>query len=202
MSTGIITTVAGTGTSSYSGDNGPATSADLLQPTGVTLDSSGMHFFDVSNIHLDHHCYSFLGNLYIADYGNNRIRKVTDGTTYTTAVPTLAPTEAGIVISTLAGTGSAGYSGDSGQAASATLNSPSGIDIDSSGNVIFADALNHRVRKITVSTGIITTIAGIGTDGFSGDGGQASSAALNWPCGLFIDTSGNATKYIYPLPQY
>ncbi len=98
------------------------------------------------------------------------------------------------VITTIAGTGSVGYSGDAGQAASATLNSPSGIDIDSSGNVIFADALNHRVRMITVSTGIITTIAGIDTDGFSGDGGQASSAALNWPCGLFIDTSGNAIK--------
>ncbi len=76
VSTGIITTFAGTGTGSYSGDNGPATSAALMQPAGVALDSSGTHSLDVSQIHLNH-CDSFLGNVYIAEFGNNRIRKVT-----------------------------------------------------------------------------------------------------------------------------
>jgi len=95
------------------------------------------------------------------------------------------------VISTIAGTGSTTYSGDNGEATSATINGPHGIDIDSSGNVYFSDFSNHRVRKIIVSTGIITTYAGIGSSSYSGDGGVASSAALNYPVGLCLDSSGN-----------
>ncbi len=101
------------------------------------------------------------------------------------------------VITTLAGTGSAGYSGDDGQASSATINHPVGIDIDSSGNVYFSDFSNNRVRKVTVSTGIITTYAGTGADSYSGDGGVASSAALAHPNGLSIDASGNIVSNTY-----
>jgi len=95
------------------------------------------------------------------------------------------------VISTIAGTGTASYSGDNGQATSATIHGPHGIDIDSSGNVYFSDFSNHRVRKIAASTGIIATYAGTGASSYSGDGGVASSAALNYPVGLCLDSSGN-----------
>ena len=94
------------------------------------------------------------------------------------------------VISTIAGTGTASYSGDGSQATSATTNGPAGIAIDSNNNVYFNEFNNHRMRKITASTGIITTYAGIGSAGYSGDGGPASSAALNYPNGLCMDSSG------------
>ncbi len=94
------------------------------------------------------------------------------------------------IISTYAGTGTGSYSGDGGTATSAAINVPSGIAIDSSGNVYFNDEDNHRVRKITASTGIITTYAGTGSASYSGDGGAASSAALKYPDGLSIDSSG------------
>jgi sugar lactone lactonase YvrE len=102
------------------------------------------------------------------------------------------------VISTIAGTGEASYSGDGGAATSATIYMPAGIVIDSSGNVYFNDHLNHRVRKITALTGIITTYAGTGSTSFSGDGGAASSATLYKPNGLAIDTSSN-NSYTYTL---
>jgi hypothetical protein len=95
------------------------------------------------------------------------------------------------IITTIAGTGSASYSGDGGQATSASMNGPAGIAIDSSGNVYFCEYNNNRVRKITVVTGIISTYAGTGSSSFSGDGGIASSAALYQPNGLCIDTSGS-----------
>ncbi len=106
-----------------------------------------------------------------------------------TYYPSLSPNSISI-ITTIAGTGTGSYSGDGGQATSATINTPTGIDIDSAGNVYFNEFHNHRVRKITVSTGIISTYAGTGTASYSGDGGVASSAALNYPDGLCIDTSG------------
>ncbi len=86
------------------------------------------------------------------------------------------------------------YSGDGGQATSAAIFAPSGIAIDSSGNVFFGEFGNNRVRKITVSTGIISTYAGTGSSSYSGDGGAATSAAFCTPNGLFIDTSGMNTK--------
>lgn len=94
------------------------------------------------------------------------------------------------IIITIAGNGTGSYSGDNSMATSATINGPTGIAIDSTGNVFFNDAGNNRVRKITVSTGIISTYAGIGSATFSGDNGVASSAALNLPIGLCIDSSG------------
>ena len=89
------------------------------------------------------------------------------------------------------GTGVASYSGDGGVASSAAIYGPHGVVIDSNGNVYFSDIGNHRVRKITSSTGIITTFAGTGSSGYSGDGGVSSSATLSAPNGLSMDTSGN-----------
>ena len=115
MSTGIITTIAGTGTSSYSGDNGPATSAALYYPFGVAVDSSGRTHIVLLSGSLN---VSLLGNVYIADTDNNRIRKVTISTG---------------IITTIAGTGTSSYSGDGGEATSATLYYPYGVNVDSSG---------------------------------------------------------------------
>ncbi len=156
-STGIISTVAGTGTAGYSGDNGPATSANLDGPDGITLDS--------------------LGNMYISDDFNNVIRKVTKTTG---------------IITTIAGNGVAGYSGDNGLATSAKLNDPSlGIAFDHAGNFYIADDGNNVIRKVTVATGIITTVAGNGTQGYTGDNGPATSATLNGPEGVGVDAAGN-----------
>ena len=178
-STGLITTVVGTGTSSSTGDGSSATSATIKGPCYSRFDSSG--------------------NYYISDTDGNRVRKViTVSTDIPTATPSIRPTfypslspHSISVISTIAGTGTGSYSGDGGQATSAAISAPQGIALDSSGNVYFSDDYNHRVRKITVSTGIITTYAGTGTTSFSGDGGVASSATLYNPSGLSIDTAGN-----------
>jgi len=150
--TGILTRVAGNGTTGFSGDNGPATSAQFYFPTGIAVDSSG--------------------NLYIADTGNNRIRKVSNG-----------------VITTVAGNGSGGFSGDNGAATGARLSNPQGVAVDTAGNLYIADVGNQRVRK--VSNGVITTAAGNGTQGFSGDKGPAASAQFNSPYGIAADPSGN-----------
>ena len=93
------------------------------------------------------------------------------------------------IITTVAGTGTAGYSGDGGQATSAQLNAPLGVAVDAQGSLYIADDVDHRVRK--VSGGIITTVAGTGSAGFSGDGGQATSAQLNFPFGVAVDTQGS-----------
>ena len=116
-----------------------------------------------------------LGNIYIADRGNHRIRKVTISTG---------------IISTIAGTGTASYSGDNGAATSATLYNPYGVGLDTAGNVYIADLLNNRIRKVTASTGIITTFAGTGTASYSGDNGPAMSATLNYPYGVAVDSAG------------
>ncbi len=114
------------------------------------------------------------GNVYISDTGNNRIRRI-------------APNG---IISTIAGNGTAGYSGDGGAGTSAQLNNPMGVAVDSAGNVYIADELNSTIRKVTPS-GTITTLAGNGKSGFSGDGGPATSAQLNAPQGVAVDASGN-----------
>ena len=152
--TGIITTIAGTGTQGSSGDGGAATSAQLYYPVGVSVDISG--------------------NVYIADSDNHKIRKVTSTG----------------IITTIAGTGDSGSSGDGGAATSAQLNNPYGVSVGISGNVYIADLRNHKIRMVT-STAIITTIAGTGTAGSSGDGGAATSAQLNYPTGVSVDLSGN-----------
>ena len=155
LGTGIISTFAGNGAAGYSGDNGPATSAELQLPVGVALDTAG--------------------DLYIADEGNNVIRKVnTSG-----------------VITTVAGNNTEGYSGDNGLATSASLYAPSGVAIDSSGDLYIADAGNNRVREVAASTGVITTIAGTGTADYSGDNGAAASATLNKPSAVIEGSTGN-----------
>ena len=116
------------------------------------------------------------GNIYIVDRGNHRIRKVTFSTG---------------ILSTVAGTGTAGYNGDGIAATTAQLNFPHGVAVDAAGNVYIGDRDNSRIRKITVSTGIITTIAGNGTAGYTGDGGAANAAEINLPTGVCVDASNN-----------
>ena len=94
------------------------------------------------------------------------------------------------IISTIAGTGTADYSGDNGAATSATLSYPQGVGLDAAGNVYIADTNNYRIRKVTISTGIITTFAGTGTGSYSGDNGPATSATLNYPYGVAVDSAG------------
>jgi sugar lactone lactonase YvrE len=153
-SNGIISTIAGNGIASFSGDGGQATSASIHSPFGLTIDE-----FD---------------NLYIADRVNNCIRKVN----------TLG------IISTIAGNGTQGFSGDGGQSTLAELHYPSGINFDALGNLYVTDVFNMRIRMIN-TVGIITTIAGNGTQGFNGDGGPAIVAELNYPLGLAFDVVGN-----------
>jgi hypothetical protein len=156
VSTGIISTIAGNGSSGFGGDGGPATSAELYWPSGVSLDDSG--------------------NVYISDWHNSRIRKVTTSTGN---------------ISTIAGNGTNGYAGDGGSAINAELYNPYGLSVDGFGNVYIADTYNSRIRKITVSTGIISTIAGNGAVGYAGDGGAATLAELDSPKGVYVDSIGN-----------
>ena len=115
-----------------------------------------------------------LGNIYIADYNNHRIRKVTVSTG---------------IISTIAGTRT-GDGGDNGAATSAALSWPFGVGLDTAGNVYIADTSSHRIRKVTISTGIITTFAGTGTASYSGDNGPATSATLYYPNGVAVDSAG------------
>ena len=151
---GTISTYAGSGNFGFSGDGGPATAAELNFPRDVALDPAG--------------------NLYIADSGNSRIRKVSPGGT----------------ISTYAGSGSRGFSGDGGPAAAAQLNNPVGMALDPAGNLYIADITNNRIRKVT-SGGTISTYAGSGSFGFSGDGGPATDAQLGVPVGVALDPAGN-----------
>jgi hypothetical protein len=156
--TGIITTVAGNGNDSppyYNGDNIQATAASLCVPKGVAVDNAG--------------------HLFIADTQNNRIREV--------------DLSSGI-ITTVAGGGTGGL-GDNDLATSATLSGPTAIAVDVSGNLFIADTWNARVREVNHLTHVITTIAGNGTAGFSGDGGQAVLASLNAPWGVTVDSAGN-----------
>ncbi|HEY6392207.1 MAG TPA: hypothetical protein VIX89_13060 [Bryobacteraceae bacterium] len=198
----VVTTVVGGGSS---GDGGPAVNAGLSGPRGVAVDASG--------------------NIYVADSGSHRLRKITNGVISTiagngkgedtgdngpAASATLGfPRKLAIdnssniyinlnasirkivngVITTVAGNGTFGSSGDNGPATSAQLAAPGGVAVDSSGNIFITDTDNYRIRK--VSNGIITTIAGIGLQGFSGDGGPPTSAQLNFPQGPSLDSAGN-----------
>src|SRR5208282_5812032 len=154
--TGDIITVAGNGKAGYSGDNGPATAAELDGPRGVAVDSAGDVFF--------------------ADCLNNRVREVVKAT--------------GDII-TVAGDGKAGYSGDNGPATAAVLNAPNTVAVDSAGDLFIADANNHAVREVVKATGDIITVAGNGKAGYSGDNGPATAAELNDAYGVAVDAVGD-----------
>jgi sugar lactone lactonase YvrE len=153
---GTISTTAGSGPQGYSGDGNLATSAQLNSPLGIAVDSAG--------------------NIYFADNGNSVIRKITVST--------------GNIL-TMAGNGSAGYSGDGGQATSAELNGPCSVALDASGNLYIADTSNNVIRMVSASSGVITTVVGNGTGGFGGDGGAATSAELNQPNDVKVDGAGS-----------
>jgi sugar lactone lactonase YvrE len=206
---GIITTVAGDGTPGYTGDGGTATNATLMGPAGVALDTYGNLFIaDGNNCIRKVDTNGFIvtvagngtpgysgdggaatnaelsaptglavdacGNLFIGDQINNRIRKV----------------DINGIITTVAGNGTPGYSGDDGAATNASLNQPTDVAVDAIGNLYISDPLNHRIREVGTN-GIITTVAGNGTMGYSGDDGVATNASLSDPDGVAIDGFGN-----------
>lgn len=156
---GIITTVAGDGVVGYAGDNGAATGAQLASPTGVAVDGAG--------------------NLFIADFYNSLVRKVDTNGTITTV--------AGLVTN---GSPQWGYSGDGGAATNAELDAPSALALDAAGNLFIADSANNCIRKVDTN-GIITTVAGNGSGGYSGDGVEATNTTLTSPAGVVLDAVGN-----------
>jgi uncharacterized protein (TIGR03437 family) len=214
VTNGNINTLAGNGTAGYLGDGKAANQAELYDPTGIVVDSKGnVYVSDTRNqlvrlITTAGVISTFAGNiiegagisgdsgtaqsaqldfpaglaldannnLYIADAANNKIRIVTQAT--------------GNPINTFAGNLFGDYAGDGGPAINAELNNPQGVAVDAAGDVYIADTLNHRIRMVTPD-GNIHTVAGNGTAGRSGDGGQALEAELNHPEGVAVDTAGN-----------
>ena len=209
VSSGTVSTIAGSGAFSYSGDGGPAIAAQFFAPSAVAVDAAGDLFIADTNNNAVREvnakgvastiagsgpagssgdngaatgallsapqgiAVDAAGNVYVADTANARVRKISNGT-----------------ISTYAGNGTVGYSGDGAAATAATLNSPVGLAVDKSGNLYIADQGNNVVRKVSAG-GTITTLAGNGTQGYSGDGGPAIAALLNGPQGVTVDSSGN-----------
>lgn len=209
--TGTISTFAGSGMAGATGDGGAAVAAALNAPYGVASDQKGdLYIADSGNneirevnaftgiiktiagtgavgdtgnnvpastatlAHPQGVALDASGNLYIADTGNNQVREISNGT-----------------IVTIAGTGSAGATGDGGPAVAATLNAPTAIYVDPAGDVYIADTGNNRIREITAQTGIISTVSGDGTSGSSGNGGPATSAELAAPSSIVGDPFGN-----------
>jgi uncharacterized protein (TIGR03437 family) len=243
VASGSVSTVAGNGVLSYSGDNGPALSAQLNAPRGVAVDASrNVYIADTGNHTVRKVAQGTItnlagtgqagsdntqlsgpqsvaadsaGNVYIADTLNSRIRKVSGGAASTLAGSDQFVTPTGITsdpagnvyvadlgrnqvrriaadgsISTIAGTGGAGASGDNGPAAAALLNGPRAVAVDGAGNVYIGDSGNNRIRKVAPN-GIISTVAGNGLPGFSGDAGPAINAQIGSVVGIAADAAGN-----------
>ncbi len=210
--TDFISTVAGDGTYGFGGDGAAATAAQLYSPQGVAMDGDGnLYIADTNNslirkVDADGDISTVAGNgtagfggdgaaataaqlyspygvavdgdgnLYIADTNNRRIRKVDADTDF---------------ISTVAGNGSYGHSGDGAAATAARLRSPRGVAVDGDGNLYIADSSSHRIRKVDADTDFISTVAGNGAGGFGGDGAAADAAQLNFPTGVAVDGDGN-----------
>jgi sugar lactone lactonase YvrE len=212
-STGIISTVAGTGIWGFSGDGGSALDAKLSAPQALATDNydnvsicDGLNHRirkvtastgiittvagngtaggngdggNATNAELNQPAGVFVdksGRVFIADWANKKVRIVNPSTG---------------MITTFAGSGGVGYSGDGGPAVDATINAPLDVYADTNGNMLISDQYNHRIRKVDASTGVITTIAGNGTVGYAGDGGLAINARLDRPSGLFVDKQNN-----------
>ena len=210
---GKISSIIGTRGQGYAGNNGPATAALLFNPYSIAADHSGNLYLAELGNHVirmiskssgkitslagqgpSHPGYSgdnglatsatlnsphgvavdAEGTIYISDSGNNVIRKIKNG-----------------IITTIAGTGVKGYSGDGANALVATFYSLSGIAVDAAGNVYVADTGNNVIRKIDTASGVISTVAGNGVVGYTGDGGAATSAKLSGPLGVAVDSNGN-----------
>lgn len=192
---GNISTVAGNGGFSYSGDGGAAARAQLNQPQAIAIDPAGnLYIADSRNavvrkIATDHTISTLpgtslkdplgvaadsAGNVYVSDYIGNVVKKIApDGT-----------------VSTIAGNGTGGFAGDGGAAASAQLYAPAGLAVDAANNLYIADFANNRVRQVSPA-GIINTVAGNGIETYAGDGGPALQASLDGPLGLAVDAAGN-----------
>lgn len=207
---GIISTLAGNGTLGYSGDGGPANAAQLASPCGLAVDQNGdvfiadtgndvirevtpggnivtaygtntrgyagdgggannAEFYSPTGLAID-----IFGTLYVSDTGNHVIRQIS-----------------GDIVTTIAGSVEPGYSGDGGPASAAQFYYPKGLAIDRFGQLYIADYGNSVIRKINVNTGIVTTAAGDGIPGFSGDGGPATSAQLAYPYDVAVDAADN-----------
>ena len=213
QSTGIISTIAGDGTTGYSGDGGPATAAQLSYPSSFAMDDSGDLFISdsdnnaVREVNLNTGIITTVagngtegytgdggpstgaelsqpiglaldgsGDLFIADWWNNAVREVNLGTG---------------TINTVAGGNAFGDSGDGGLATAAELSSPGDVAVDGSGNLFIADSANNVVREVNAQTDDITTVAGNGIAGYSGDGGLATAAELSSPSDVAVDHSGD-----------
>jgi NHL repeat len=211
--TGVIHTIAGTGQPGYSGDDGPAPQAQLQEPNDIALDSHGRAFIaDVRDHRVRvvdlasgiittfagtgeagssgdggpaHRAALFgpralafgpTGDLYICLRNDHKVRQVDLRTG---------------IIRTVAGTGERGYTGDHGSALQATFNGPKEIAVDGQGNIVLVDTENHCIRRIDAASGHVTTVAGTGQPGSSGDGGPATAATLKRPHGACVDEAGN-----------
>jgi DNA-binding beta-propeller fold protein YncE len=213
VTTGIIRTIAGTGQPGYSGDGGPATQAQMQEPNDIVLDGQGHAFIADVRDHrvrvvdlaagiittfagtgeagsdgdggpahraalLGPRALAFgpTGDLYICLRNGHKVRKIDMRTG---------------VIRTVAGTGERGYTGDHGPALQATFNGPKEIAVDRHGNIVLVDTENHCIRRIDAASGLVTTVAGTGQPGGSGDGGPATAAMLKRPHGACVDEAGN-----------